>query len=156
HVNLDAAGDVTIDDFVEAGESISVVSGGDANIGTLTSATGSITVQAAGDVNINAMTATQGATDASGANVHVNAVAGNTGSFDAVDTLRIGTAHIGERLDVAGRDIAATVFQTRPVDPFVMNLTGHAGGLADVADLHITSNSEVAFGRAYGNQIDLR
>src|SRR5690606_5909028 len=113
HVNLGAEGDVTIDDRIEAGESITVTSGGDATIGLLTSSSGSIDVRAAGDVTMAGMSATQGATNASGSNVRINEVVGVTGSFDAVDTLRIGTAHMGEGLDVAGRDLAATVFQTR-------------------------------------------
>ncbi|MBX6393900.1 MAG: hypothetical protein IRY96_10520, partial [Burkholderiales bacterium] len=156
-VNLEAAGDVAIDDFVEAGESIVVVSGGDATIGSLTSQAGSITVQAAGSVTIDSLAAAQGFVEAtSGADLRIDTVTAVTGSFDAAEALHLGEAHIGERLDLSGQAVTAKVFQTKPLDPFVLNLTGHAGGLADVAEVHVTSNSEVAFGRVWGKRVGLR
>src|SRR5690606_23467907 len=133
HVNLDAAGDVNVSTGVQAGESISVRSGQNVTVGTLTSTAGSITIDAAGDINAQELSATQGAAEVSGNNIHVVNSAANTGDFDAVDQLRLDTVRIGERLDLAGRDVVANVFQTRPVDPLVMNVSGHAGGLADMA-----------------------
>src|SRR5690606_29936167 len=38
----------------------------------------------------------------------------------------------------------------------ILNLTGHAGGLADVADLHITTSNEVAFGKVYGKRVHVQ
>jgi hypothetical protein len=122
----------------------------------LNSEQGLIAINAAGDIQALQVNAALGSVDVSGANVRIDRLTADRGQLDAIGLLRLGHAGIARYLGLSGQDIGANVQQVGNSDPFVMDLTGHAGGIADVAKLEVVTDSTLQFERLYGRQLRLK
>lgn len=113
-------------------------------------ADGAVRLTAAEDLRAQRVSLPGHRLDAAAALIDFEVVAAEIGYLDAVDTLRLGLVDIGQRLDLASRVVSAKVRQSGATDPLLLNLTGHAGGVAERAALQVDSGSEVRFDRLYG------
>jgi hypothetical protein len=117
---------------------------------------GNASLRASGDVRAARISAAQGALSIDAGDIAIDLVEADTARIDSGNTLWLKAVRIGERLDLAGQHVAAHVTQVKPNTPLLMSLTGHAGGIADVAKLEVVTDSTLQFERLYGRQLRLK
>lgn len=155
-IGVGAGRDIAIVGLASANGSAALNAGGGLAAGAIASAVSGIHVLAGGDAGIGSASAALGTVNAAAANLRIGELAAVSANLDAAGRLGLGLARIGERIDLAGREIDASVVQAPAAAPLRMNLMGHGGGLAERASLDVGGASELAFGRLHGRQVDLK